>query len=248
MCKMSARKVILTLPNLMTDMIHIDTAQFGDDVSQAINVKDLYEYLWARKNHYSRWCQRNIVDNIYAIEWEDYIISNPSGESNEYILSIDFAKKLSMITDTPKSEEIRKYFIQVEKAYKKVVNEIKAPKTYLEALKEAVAIQEKLELASWQLTQAQDTIKALTHSGKFYTTTEIAKEMGMKSAKQLNEFLEEKEIQYNSNGTWVLRSWYAEKQYVSIKQMVLENGKVIYDRKWTDAGRQFLLKKFEIII
>lgn len=65
----------------------------------------------------------------------------------------------------------------------------------------------------------------------------------MKSANQLNTYLEENQIQYLSNNTWVLRSWYADKGYTSIKQMILENGKVIYDRKWTERGREFLLEK-----
>lgn len=237
------RYIYFLIRSTMTDMIHIDTAQFGDEEIQAVSARDLYEYLGARKDNFSRWCKRNILDNAFAIEWEDYIIQTPSDESNDYILRIDFAKKLSMITDTPKWNEVRQYFLDVEKKYKKVVAEIKTPKTYLEALREAVAIQERLELTSGKLAQAEETINTLTHSGKLYTATEIAKELGMKSANQLNTYLEENQIQYLSNNTWVLRSWYADKGYTSIKQMILENGKVIYDRKWTERGREFLLEK-----
>jgi len=33
--------------------------------------------------------------------------------------------------------------------------------------------------------------------------------------------------------------------YISIKQHILENGKEIYDRKFTQLGRDFILKLFE---
>ena len=67
----------------------------------------------------------------------------------------------------------------------------------------------------------------MVHSRKLYTTTEIAKELGLKSANALNQLLEEDKIQYKVNGTWVLCSKYSDKEYVSIKQTELENGKII---------------------
>jgi len=229
----------------MTDMIHIDTAQFGSEEVQAVSARSLFEFLIPTKKNYKRWITEVIQWNW--VEGVDYILWwHPNEESsNEYILTIDFAKSVSMMSKTEKWKEVRAYFLEVEKSYKKVVNEIKAPQTYLEALKEAVAIQERLELTSGKLAQAEETINTLTHSGKLYTATEIAKELGMKSANQLNEYLVENQIQYKSNNTWVLRSWYADKGYTSIKQMILENGKVIYDRKWTERGREFLLGKFK---
>ncbi|MDO4452825.1 MAG: BRO family protein [Lachnospiraceae bacterium] len=49
----------------------------------------------------------------------------------------------------------------------------------------------------------------LTHVNKTYTMTEIAKELGLKSATQLNKMLAEKKIQYQVNGTWVMYSQYS---------------------------------------
>lgn len=84
----------------------------------------------------------------------------------------------------------------------------------------------------------------MVHSKKLYTTTEIAKELGFKSANALNNILEEDKVQYKVNGTWVLCSKYSDKDYVSIKQTELDNGKIIYDRKWTGIGRDFLIRKY----
>lgn len=44
----------------------------------------------------------------------------------------------------------------------------------------------------------------LMHVNKTYTITEIAKELGLKSAMQLNRILAEKKIQYQVNGTWLM--------------------------------------------
>jgi prophage antirepressor-like protein len=93
--------------------------------------------------------------------------------------------------------------------------------------------------------EVEKTNHILMHVNKTYTATEIAKELGFKSAQQLNKDLEKQRIQYYQNGTWVLYSKYADKGYVEIKQEVLDNGKVIYHRRFTQLGREFLLKLYE---
>ena len=81
----------------------------------------------------------------------------------------------------------------------------------------------------------------LTHVNKTYTMTEIAKELNMKSATQLNKLLAEKKIQYHVNGTWVMYSKYSDLGYEEIKQEVLDSGRVIYHRRITQMGRAFIL-------
>lgn len=81
----------------------------------------------------------------------------------------------------------------------------------------------------------------LTHVNKTYTMTEIAKELNMKSAIQLNKLLADKKIQYQVNGTWVFYSQYSNLGYEEIKQEILDSGKVIYHRRITQIGREFIL-------
>lgn len=85
----------------------------------------------------------------------------------------------------------------------------------------------------------------LTHVNKTYTMTEIAKELNMKSAIQLNKLLAGKKIQYQVNNTWVMYSQYSDLGYEEIKQEVLDNGKVIYHRRITQIGREFILNLFQ---
>lgn len=67
--------------------------------------------------------------------------------------------------------------------------------------------------------------------------------MGFKSAKAFNEFLKEKKIQYKVNDTWVLAARFSEMGYTEIKQTELDTGKIIYNRKWTGTGRDWLINE-----
>lgn len=84
----------------------------------------------------------------------------------------------------------------------------------------------------------------LMHVNKTYTATEIAKELGFKSAIALNRDLCKRKIQYKTNGTYVLYSKYAKMGLDSIKQQILDDGRVIYHRRFTQEGRDFLLNLY----
>ena len=85
------------------------------------------------------------------------------------------------------------------------------------------------------------TNNILMHVNKTYTMTEIAKELGFKSAAELNKKLSDMHIQYKVNGTWVMYSDYSNLGYEEIKQEVLDSGRVVYHRKITQTGREFIL-------
>ena len=85
----------------------------------------------------------------------------------------------------------------------------------------------------------------LMHVNTTYTATEIAKELNMKSAKQLNNELSKRGIQYKIGNTWVLYSQYSNLGYEEIKQDTLDNGRVVYHRKFTQLGRDFILNIFK---
>ncbi len=120
-----------------------------------------------------------------------------------------------------------------------------AEQTPEEIMARAVLVANKtLERIQKERDQLEQEKLALLHCGKLYTSTEVAKELGFKSANALNKMLEQEEIQYFVNKTWVLKAKYADKGYTSIKQLVLENGRTVYDRKWTGVGRDFLIQKF----
>lgn len=101
--------------------------------------------------------------------------------------------------------------------------------------------QAKIAELTAQNNQLQTRNNLLMHTQKTYTASEIAKELGLTSAQKLNQILKEKEIQYYRNGTWLPTSKYSDKEYYEIKQDVLDNGIVIYNSRFTQKGRDFIL-------
>lgn len=109
-------------------------------------------------------------------------------------------------------------------------------------------LQDRIRILTEQKEQAEKQVKMLVHDfNKTYTSTEIAKELNLKSAYQLNDILASNKIQYKQNGTWVLYSDYSDKGYTSIKETVLDSGKIVYDRLWTGTGRQFIINHFGVM-
>lgn len=92
--------------------------------------------------------------------------------------------------------------------------------------------------------EAERKNAVLMHVSKTYTATEIAKELGLKSANELNRELEKRGIQFKVNNTWVPKADYADKDFFDIKQEVLDTGTVIYHRRITQDGRTFILELF----
>lgn len=113
-----------------------------------------------------------------------------------------------------------------------------------EAARAWAAEYEAKQKALLEAKEANDHVKMLVHDVKTYTSSELAKELGIKSAIALNKLLEEKKIQFKQNGTWLLYSEYSERGYTSIKQIQLDSGRIQYDRRWTGKGRDFILSLF----
>ena len=111
---------------------------------------------------------------------------------------------------------------------------IKRAERWIEEQKE----QQRLALDA---EEKEKHIQLLVHNSKTYTTSEIAKELGFTSASKLNILLFDKHIQYKVNDTWVLYSNYSDKGLTSVKQQILDSGKIIYDRRWTGDGRDFII-------
>lgn len=89
--------------------------------------------------------------------------------------------------------------------------------------------------------EAEARVKRLTHIGRNYSTTELAKELGYRSAQELNQKLHDMGIIYKDNrGVWLLYSEYADKGFQSIKQGE-KGGVVVYFSAWTGLGRDWVI-------
>lgn len=104
-----------------------------------------------------------------------------------------------------------------------------------------IALLTKLKEERTARVEAEKQVAILTHVNKTYTATEVAKEIGMKSAIELNNRLKELGVQYKVNGTWVPYQKYSELGWFDIKQEVLDNGHIIYHRRITGTGRKAII-------
>lgn len=101
---------------------------FEHDGRQAVSARELYDMLGFENKNFSRWAKKNITENEFAMEGEDWLKLNDDGvyvlktktkeaggrPTEDYALSIDFAKRISMLARTEKGEEIRRYFVTME--------------------------------------------------------------------------------------------------------------------------------------
>ena len=180
------------------------------------------------------------TENSVAKYWIEGTFENRGKHYREYQVKKRGCEFLAHKTTGTKGNLFtHKYMDKFEEMEKKLQKQL--PGTYIEALEQLLASEKEKARVQLELKDEQHKNEMLMHFNKLYTTTEIAKELGIKSAAKLNKVLNDKGIQFKQNGTWVLYSDYSECGYVSIKQTLLENGHIIYDRKWTQEGRKFLL-------
>lgn len=118
----------------------------------------------------------------------------------------------------------------------------------LEASKQKVQILEsKVELQETEIKyltpKAQYTDEVLQSTSTF-TTTQIAKDLGM-SAQALNQKLKERKIQFFQSGQWFLTHTYQDKGYTDMRitpyfDTKTGEPKTSQSMVWTEKGRQFI--------
>ena len=107
----------------------------------------LYAFLELLPSNFARWCKKNIVNNKFATENEDYFPfimqeerdkpKNPKPKT-DYKLTSEFAKKLSMTGNTEKHEQARNYFIACEQGLKIATVKLQARNDDIQALAQSV--------------------------------------------------------------------------------------------------------------
>lgn len=101
--------------------MQLPTIQENNDLQQAVDAKELYQSLGLDTTNWSGWSKNNIVNNPFALEGTDYEVyglgTNAQGgrPTTNYLLSIEFAKKLAMQVRTEMGERIRNYFLECER-------------------------------------------------------------------------------------------------------------------------------------
>ncbi len=102
----------------MTDLIQITKTKINGAEVNSVNSREIYEYLEIN-SQYANWIQRAIEKYDFEENIDFNIFVKPTNNQKDYIVTIDMAKELCMVSNTEKGKETRKYFIQVEKQQNK---------------------------------------------------------------------------------------------------------------------------------
>jgi anti-repressor protein len=103
----------------MSQIITVSQTTIGNNTIQTVNARELHEYLGVGKQ-FSHWIQDRI-DMYDFQENVDFCILKPNlanivgRPSQNYYVSLDMAKELSMVDRGEKGKQARKYFLECEK-------------------------------------------------------------------------------------------------------------------------------------
>lgn len=208
---------------------------------QVVSARELHKGLEI-KTRFNEWVSQNFKefengqDFMSAVTTADM----PNGgvkQISDYILTIDMAKQLCLMSRTEKGRKYRKYLIEVEKAYKEQqATPFKLPQTYSEALYELAEKAKQIEALE---PRAKKYDRYLSSKG-LITTTEVAKEYGM-SGRELNEFLHKKGLIYKRGDKWFVYQKYANDALAGYEiYMPRDDKEVRRTLKWTTKGVQFI--------
>lgn len=96
----------------------------NEEGQQLVSARELYLGLGLNKSNWSRWYPKNITDNEFFKENIDFIGVRHKDEGNntiqDFAISIEFAKHISMMARTEKSYQYRQYFIDCENKLKQL--------------------------------------------------------------------------------------------------------------------------------
>ena len=223
--------------------------------NQAVSARDLHKFLEITER-FSSWFERMLqygfVENQDFTSAKSFTLVNNGAqrEIDDYALTLDCAKEISMIQRSKKGKEAREYFIACEKRLRAGIS---LPQNYKEALKALVQeVEAKERLQAQNELQAQALEKQapkvayydeVLTSQSTYNANQIAKEFGM-SAKAMNKLLHKLEVQYKQGGQWLLYHPHQNKGYTKTVTHTYTNsqGKTCTKMStvWTEKGREFI--------
>jgi len=102
----------------MLEFKSLELRQIGNDEVNSVDMREIHKMLMIKKD-YTDWMKSQIKRGFFE-ENIDYVLLPQKGEKNKalYIGTLDTAKAVSLLSQTPKGKEIRQYFINVEKIAK----------------------------------------------------------------------------------------------------------------------------------
>lgn len=195
--------------------------QENQDLQQAVSARELYDFLQPSErfsNWFARQLQYGFAENTDYVGCE--VFNTLARQSlQDFFVSIDMAKEISMIQRSDKGKQARQYFIECErKAQQVAVPAMQIPQSFAEALQLAADQAKQLELAAPKVAHYDKVVDRHT----LLTATQVGQKIGL-SAIMLNRVLSEIGV-YNM----------AHKRGKAFKQWFIDKG--LGEMKQTDMG------------
>lgn len=197
---------------------------------QAVSARDLYRFLDATER-FSSWIERQFQYGFN--EFVDYVgckefntLANQ--ELDDYSLTIDCAKEISMLQKNDKGKIARQYFIEVEKKYKQ--NNL--PTSYLDALKALVASEEQkqlIEARNLELEPKAEVYDKLSNGINLLTFNDAAKSLGY-GRNTLMKILRDRMILRHNNTPY---QRYMDSEYFEVKITPISIGQFLKNQNQT---------------
>lgn len=229
--------------------MNLPIIQENKDLQQAVEAKELYQSLGLNSAHWAKWHSRNIDNNPFAVEGEDYqgFTQWVSGnKTKNYLLSIHFAKKLAMQVRTEKGEQVRNYFLECEELAKRqaapqlpdFTNPVAAARAWADELEQKQIAMQKLAIAEPK-AMVYDTI---VERDTLLNATQVGSKIGL-TAQKLNKLLSmanvyDKRIKRSKT----FSSWFIEKGLGEMKQTPSGYPQALF----TTKGEAWVVENFGI--
>lgn len=113
-----------------TTLVPVFNGNLQDQPTQLCNARDLHAFLQVG-DRFDQWIQRRVESYGFA-DGEDFctVLCKTRGRpSTDYHLTLDMAKELAMVENNERGRQVRRYFIQVEKAAREQAAHAAAPES-----------------------------------------------------------------------------------------------------------------------
>lgn len=181
--------------------------QQHQDLHQAVSARELHDFL-EMTERFSSWFDRMLAYGFSEFsDFEKCKTFNASNrELEDYFISIDMAKEISMIQRSEKGKQARQYFLECERKLNDRISMPAVPQSFSEALLLAGTLQQKIE----QDAPKVNAFDKLIDSKNLKSVGNVAKSIGLKSAQALNKKLEAVKAYDGRCGNRVWSGWFVE--------------------------------------
>lgn len=203
--------------------------QENQDLQQAVSARELYDFLQPTER-FANWFERQLQYGFVVNQ--DYLgceVFNTLARQSlqDYFISVDMAKEISMIQRSDKGKQARQYFIECERRSNQPVPTFQIPQTLGEALQLAADQAKQLELAAPKVAHYDKVVDRHT----LLTATQVGQKIHM-SAVKLNRVLDELGVynQAHKRGR-AFRQWFIDKELGEMKQTDMGHSQALFSLK-----------------